>query len=368
MKILRSVSRIIVGLTFVFSGFVKGVDPLGTTYKIEDYFIAYGADWAMDLALSLSFLLVLVEFMVGISLLFRIRIKLASTLLLLMMSFFTVVTLIDALYSPVPDCGCFGEAVKLTNWETFYKNIVLMVFTMIIVLTPSEKFKKPQVILRDYAGIIIAIGFLVFSWYSYAYLPPLDFRDWKVGNDMTQQGEPRFYLIYENLNTGEQHKYLSSELPWSDSVWVQNWAFVKQEVDYSSVVKPHNVDIVDEAGNDMTRQIIETDYYQFVVTSYDLTEASESGLKDIVSLYHDLDSEAYSVVFLTASLEEDIQNFLEENNTDIPVYQADDIELKSMVRSNPGLLLLKNGRILGKWHHHKLPTAKEIRIKYKSER
>ncbi len=361
MKTLRLISRIVVGITFIFSGFVKGVDPLGTMYKIEDYFIAYGMDWALDLALPLAFLLVLVEFLLGAFILLNIRVKLTSYLLLAMMSFFTVVTFYDALYNPVPDCGCFGEAIKLTNWETFYKNIVLMVFTLIIVFTSPSKQALKNTVGKNISGVVIAILFLGFSWYSYRHLPPVDFRDWKVGKDMKQTGEPEYYLVYENKESGEQKRYLSAELPWSDSTWMSNWEFVRQEIDNSNVVKPHNLQIMSVDGDDMTKQLIETDHYQFLVASYSLNSASENGFEKIIKAYKTISDGDIEFAVITASLEEEIILFREKFDTDIPVYQADDIELKAMVRANPGVVLLHEGVVIDKWHHHDFPGAKEIK-------
>lgn len=368
MKRLRVVSRVIVGLTFMFSGFVKGVDPLGTTYKIEDYFIAYGMDWMLQAALPLAFLLVVIEFAIGAFILFNIRTRITSYALLAMMVFFTGVTFYDALYNPVPDCGCFGEAIKLTNWETFYKNIVLMVFTLVIVFTNRRVKYRSGSPGKDILGVIIILGFLGFSWYSYRHLPPVDFRDWKEGKNMKQTGEARYYLIYKNKSSGKEEKYLSSELPWNDSIWMKEWEFVKQKIDYSSVVKPHELQVMALDGTDMTREIIENDYYQFLVVSSDLQRANDSGLAKIILAYKELGDDRYDFAVLTASLEQEIDAFLKEYQTDMPVYQADDIELKSMVRANPGIILLKEGTIKEKWHYRDFPGPKEIQKKYQPDK
>jgi len=133
MKFLRILSRYLIGAVFIFSGFVKGVDPMGTMFRIEDYFIAYGTEWAMPLAIVISILLCTAEFVIGVLLILNVKIKIVTWLLLLMMSGFTIMTFFDALYNPVPDCGCFGDVLILTNWQTFYKNIFLIIFVFIIV-------------------------------------------------------------------------------------------------------------------------------------------------------------------------------------------------------------------------------------------
>lgn len=366
MRIFRLISRIVVGITFIFSGFVKGVDPLGTMYKIEDYFIAYQMDWALDFALPLAFVLVLAEFLLGAFLLLNVRIKLTTYLITAMMAFFTIVTFYDALYNPVPDCGCFGEAIKLTNWETFYKNVVLMVFTLAILFTkPSQKalsHTKPKAV----AGFIIALLFFGFNWYSYQHLPPVDFRDWKVGNDMTQEGEPKYYLVYENQETGEKQKMLSDEIPWDNEEWMNTWKFAEQQIDESSVKKPHNLEIISlEDGTDMTQLLIEEAEWQFLISAYNLETADESGLRKMVVLYEKLSDEGYEFALLTSSLDETVKEFRKKYNTDIPVYLADDIELKAMIRANPGMLLLNKGVVKAKWHHNDFPDADEIIQKFK---
>jgi hypothetical protein len=240
-----------------------------------------------------------------------------------------------------------------------------MVFTIILVVTrPSQKALKTTR-LKAYTGIATAVLFFAFSWYSYQHLPPVDFREWKTGNDMKQEGEPVYYLIYKNTDTGEQKQYLSSELPWSDTAWVEQWEFVEQKVDYSSVVRPHNLEVVSITdGSDMTQKVIEAAGWQFLLTSHNIRKADTVGLKKAVNLYENLNNEGYQFALLTASLEEGIEEFMAHYDTDIPAYQADDIELKTMVRANPGLILMKDGVVINKWHYNDFPDAEQIVKKY----
>lgn len=360
MKTLRIVSRVIIGITFMFSGFVKGVDPMGTMYKIEDYFVAYHLDWAMPLAIYLSFALVTLEFIIGVFLLLNIRMKEVTWVLTALMSFFTLVTLYDALFNPVPDCGCFGEAIKLTNWQTFYKNIVLMVFTLILVFTAKYSKKTFPLKMERTAGVLFTLAFLMFVFYNHQNLPAIDFREWKEGRNMKQSGKAKYYLVYKNKTSGETRAYLSSELPYNDSTWMENWEFVKQKIDYSQVNRKHHLQIVDYNGNDHTREIVENPNYQFIITSHSLDKAKAGALRRAAALYDSLSNKGYDFVVLTSSLKERSMEFQANYNTDIGIYQADDIELKTMVRANPGMILLKNGIILEKWHHSNLPGEEEI--------
>jgi uncharacterized membrane protein YphA (DoxX/SURF4 family) len=175
MKFVRNFSRVFVGLVFIFSGFVKGVDPLGFAYKIDDYFIAYGMQWAEPLSTTLSVLLCAFEFSLGVLLVLNVKPKLIAWLTLLIMVYFTGLTFYDALYNPVPDCGCFGDAIKLTNWQTFYKNIVLILFALLVFLQ-RKKFKSPY---SQGVGLflllLVPLTFIWFSAYNYRNLPMIDF-------------------------------------------------------------------------------------------------------------------------------------------------------------------------------------------------
>ena len=248
MTFLRTFSRIFLGLVFIFSGFVKGIDPLGTTYRIEDYFIAYGTEWALPFVLFLSIFLCTLEFVLGVTLVFNIKLKQISWILFLMMAFFTILTLYDAIYNPVPDCGCFGDAIKLSNWATFYKNVFLMVFVLIVFIN-RKKIKSPLSGFYGYSIILIAT--ILFSWfsvYSYNHLPSIDFRGWKVGKDMEPENNAveKVYLTYKNKKTDEVKEYLSPDYPWNDSVWMSEWEFVDQRIDDSETVKHHELKIEDE--------------------------------------------------------------------------------------------------------------------------
>ncbi|MCF8231105.1 MAG: DoxX family protein [Bacteroidales bacterium] len=364
MKVIRLVSRFIVGLTFIFSGFVKGIDPMGTMYKIEDYLVAYNLDWAMPAAIYLSFLLVTIEFSIGVFLLLNLRIKQTTWAVLVMMVFFTIVTLFDALYNPVPDCGCFGEAIKLSNWETFYKNVFLMIPTLIIFFTHKYRQITISQKKQDTVALLFVIAFFMVSYYSYTNLPPIDFRDWKVGKNMKQSGKEKYYLVYENKESGEKKKYLASEIPYEDSVWMKNWKFVEQQIDDSQVEHKHHLQIMDYNNNDMTREIIENADYQFLIAAYSLDEADKKGVEKVVKLYKKLKDKGYDFALLTSSLKKRVDELTKKYDTSLPAYQADGIELKAMIRSNPGLLLLKNGVVKQKWHYSNIPNTKEILQKY----
>lgn len=365
MKYIRNFSRLLVGLVFIFSGFVKGVDPLGTAYRLEDYFIAYGAEWAIPYALFLSISLCSLEFVLGISLIFNAWIKHTAWLLFPLMIFFTLLTLVDALWEPVPDCGCFGDAIKLTNWETFYKNLVLIFFTAIIFFG-RRKFRPPQA--RGYGFLVILLFTLAFVWfskYNYNHLPMLDFREWKVGNDMDPEGggEAKVYLLFRNTTTGEEAEYLSPDYPWQDSVWMAEWEFVDQRVDDSEVIRTHELIIEDTLGDDYTDAFINNPDYQLIVVAENLHKADRESFAAINALHREASRDGVSMIVITSSLPEVVKAFRAEAGVDgqLDFFFGDDTVLKSMVRANPGLILMKDGVVLGKWHYNDFPAYDELR-------
>lgn len=360
-SLIRNTSRILTGLVFIFSGFVKGVDPLGTAYRIEDYLIAYNATWAMGLALPLAILLCSIEFGVGMALLANVRMKLTSWVLLLMMSFFTLLTFYDALYEPVPDCGCFGDAIKMTNWQTFYKNIVLIVLA-VIVFANRAKFKS--VFSRPVQTVLLALFLLVFSYfslYNYRHLPLIDFRAWKVGNQLNPEGEveTRVYVTYQNKQTGETKEYLSPNYPWNDSVWLAQWTFVDQRNETIGELPQHGLFAEDTAGNDMTDIILHSPHL-FVFVSPELEALSEEQLNEVDQITEQLQENGYTALWLTASLPLEVESLAASHPSLAEVYFADETVLKTIVRANPGLVLIDHGKVIGKWHYNDFPQGESL--------
>ncbi len=356
------VFRIILGLVFIFSSVVKGVDPLGTAYRVEDYLLAYGMDWMLETAFLLSVFLITVEFLLGFAILFKLKARLASIGILLIMIIFTAVTWFDARYNLVPDCGCFGDAIKMSNWETFSKNVVLILLAIFVFI------KRKTIVSRlpqwfQTSTLLIFIG--MFAWfinYNYQHLPLLDFRDWKMGNDMKSsgEGEAKTFVTYRNIETGEEKEFLSPNYPWNDSVWMVQWEFVDQRLDESGVVRMHNLIIEDEDGNDMTKALLEHSGDQFLLISYDLDFASGEGMLKAAKLFMAMDEQGIAFDMLSASDLEIIDKYREVYQMEYPVYFADDIELKAMIRSNPGMLWLHDGVIIQKWHANDFPDWKDM--------
>jgi uncharacterized membrane protein YphA (DoxX/SURF4 family) len=368
MKITANISRIIAGLVFIFSSLSKGVDPLGFTYRLEDYFIAYHLEFFMPMALLLTIILCTLEFSIGVMLLLNLRMKITAWLLVLMMVFFTCLTFYDALYSPVPDCGCFGDAIKLTNWQTFYKNVVLIILAFLVFIYRGKfsGFMKPAN--QWLTTFIFAAIFAAFSAYCYLHLPVIDFTEWKVGNKLyAENPKPvRYFLTYKDKKTGVSKEYLSPDYPYNDSVWMENNEFVSQRVEDPNQYYGKSLVITDTAQNAVTESIIRNPGYQLVVNSYNLDEANIGAFKKI----NEFSAKAASLNIPTAVLVSaepvDINRFSHQNQLSLDFYLTDDILLKTMVRSNPGIILLKAGVIIDKWHWRDLPDFDTFSKKYKN--
>lgn len=366
MTFIRNFSRIIIGLIFIFSGFVKGIDPLGTAYRIEDYFIAYGTEWAMPLALFLSVSLSALEFLLGVILVLNVRIRFFSWPLFLLVIFFIFLTLYDAVYEPVPDCGCFGDVFTISNWNTFYKNLILIIFVSIIFVNRKD-FRSPFSIKAQNAiGFAFASIFVIFSVYNYQHLPIIDFREWKTGNDMVpeEQGSAKIYLTFRNVESGETKEYLSPDYPWKDSIWMENWEFVDQRIDESGLIKGHELMIEDEEGLDVTENFINNPNFQMLLIAYDLGSTDEESFKDIEKLFKQGELDGCSLIIVTSSLPEDVKEFRKNLDPNIEFYYADDVVLKTMIRANPGLMLMKDAVVMGKWHFNDMPSYEQLRIDY----
>jgi uncharacterized membrane protein YphA (DoxX/SURF4 family) len=359
MLIIRNLSRYIAAIVFLFSAIVKGVDPLGTAYRLEDYFIAYGTQWASSLSLAMSIGLSSLEFIIGLALLLNLRMRITSWALLLIMSFFTVLTFFDAIYEPVSDCGCFGDAIKLTNWETFYKNMFLMVFT-ILIFVQRKNFNSVAGVAQQ--NLLIGLGLTLFFWfsiYNYRHLPMLDFRAWKVGNKMTGDEEAKMevYLKYRNKSTGEEKEYLSPNYPWNDSLWMGQWEFVDQRVVTLGQKTDHGLYAEDEFGTDHTDYILGYDDYMALGVVYDFKKAKPEALGLLFSLTHDFDDNNIPLIILTSSLPEEVTELRQKYGFEHEVLYADAVALKTIIRANPGLVLLRSGTVEGKWHWRELPKG-----------
>ena len=323
-KVAVNIARLVLAVVFVLSGFVKAVDPLGTQYKIADYLEAMGLSGLMPdfMTLSASILLSAIEFGIGICLLFAIRRRFTSRVVLLFMLVMTPFTLWIALTDPVSDCGCFGDAVVLTNWQTLLKNVVLLAMAVAVWRWPLEMVrfvsKSNQWIVVNYSAVFI----LFFSGWSLYDRPYFDFRPYHVGTDLRQ---------------GWNEMMEGNESPYTD--------FFIERVD---------------DGEDITEQLLNRKGYAFLLVSPYLEQADDSQLDLINQLYEYAEDYDYPFYCLTSSGERGINRWRDMTGAEYPFCQTDGTTLKTVVRSNPGVLLLKDGVIIRKWSHNRLPDEYEL--------
>jgi len=352
--------RLLVGGLFIFSSFTKGVDPLGTKYKMLDYFAAYHIEWLNEMALVLAMAMILAEFIVGICLFTNIFSRIAVLGATLLMLFFTITTLFDALYNLVPDCGCFGTAVKMTNWQTFYKNLVIDAVLLPLIIHNKKLGNKLAWRTEFWIAVFYAALFLGFEIYNYRHLPVVDFMNWKVGRQMKQESsdEQRIYLIYKNKTTGETKEYLSPDYPWNDSVWMSEWEFVDQRTEGGGSYIGFTA--YDADGEDVTEMILSTEKL-LMFTSSDLKEINEGEWSRMEDIANAASKEGFNVIWLTEAPPESIDSlrgvypFVEE------VYYGDELEIKTIVRFNPGLIYLDDGLVVDKWSAIDFPKDDELK-------
>lgn len=357
-----NVARFLTSFTFIFSGFVKALDPKGTEYKIEAYASQFSMSSLLDgkMALAMSVVLSSIEFLLGVYLFFGIRRKFTTRVLLLVMAVFTPFTLYLALANPVHDCGCFGDAVVLTNWQTFWKNAVLLVFAVLIC-----RYYKKMVLLVPVSvhwayslfSMIYIVGFALLSIH---YLPLLDLRPYSVGTNILQSmevpagaKEPVYATTFVMEKNGVKKKFDIQNYP--DSTW--HYVSSKTEMIEKGYVPPI-VDfcILNEDGQDLTRHILNDTTLTFVLVSPRIEEASLD-VTDELNVVHDYCMDHhYKMIGLTSSGDEAIADWRYETGAVYPIYFVDGIVLKTIVRSNPGLLLLRKGTILNKWSCNNLPV------------
>lgn len=353
MKTVVIISRIIVGLLFIFSGFVKGLDPLGTMFKIEDYIFAYNMDWAVAAALPLSIILCTIEFTLGISVLFGVWLKYTKWLLLAMMLFFTGTTLFDAIYNLVPDCGCFGDAIKLTPWQTFFKNVLLMIPTLIILLFYTAKKsrnvrRKP--IFPKVALVTMFVAFGGFSYWSYANLPIIDFMDWNVGKVVYPEQIPiEHFFVYKNNDTGEQKQWRDTDVPYEDSLFNVQWSYDtlliidKNELKYTGELHLYN-----ENGDEITELFLRNKSPQYMITSYDVSKLNDREIDKMVAAEKELIAKGFDVIIIANGMQEDVNKL--QSRFSSQLFNVDDTVLKTMVRANPGVIVFQNGAVIDKYN------------------
>lgn len=361
-KVGVSLCQFLLGAAFVFSGFVKAVDPLGFFYKLQDYLTAFGLiEWfPSGLPLLLGIVLSATEFCVGVFLFLGIRRKIATTLALLLMSVMTPLTLYLALENPVSDCGCFGDAWVLTNWQTFGKNIVLLLAAGTVFKWRARLVRFVTYKLEWMLSMYTILYVFALSSYCLRNLPILDFRPYKIGAnikagmELPEGAKPSvFETRFVLEKNGERREFTLDDYPDSTWTFVESHTVLKEK-GYEPPIHDFSMLSLD-SGEEITDSVLSDKGYTFLLVTHRM-ESADDGNIDLINEIYDYSVErGYGFYALTASSEEEIELWRDKTGAEYPFCQMDDITLKTIIRSNPGLLLLKEGTILNKWSNGQLP-------------
>lgn len=376
---LLTISRIFVGALFIFSGLIKANDPLGFGYKLQEYFEVFHMDFLSGMATGIAILLCTLEIVLGALLLLGFWSRKVAWGLLLLIIFFTLLTFVSAAFKVVTSCGCFGDAIPLTPWQSFGKDLILLVLILYIFfkkefITPVTNKPGAQ---RNIA-IVVTLASLFFGLFTYNFLPIIDFLPYKVGAHIPSlmvippgENPDEFQIMYhlKNKKTKEEKDmsdkdYLKTEI-WKDNSWEIVGEPTKKLIKEGFSPKIKDLIITDASGTDYTKELIENPYYSLVFVAYNLHDTNLKAIGDLNALAINA-TQQFNIrtVLLTSNSAQDAAAFIKQNNLFSEVFYADAVPLKSMVRANPGVLLLKNGVVVNKWHYHNMPSFDELSKKY----
>ncbi|MBL7923002.1 MAG: DoxX family protein [Bacteroidia bacterium] len=374
MKFLVNLSRLLVGVLFIISGLIKANDPLGFSYKLDEYFTVFQMPFLSEVSLALAMIICILEVGLGIATLVGYRMVLVSWLMLLMIVFFTFLTFYSAYFDVVKDCGCFGDALKLKPWESFNKDLALLVFILLIFFRRKEIKPFPSASV----AAMVSVGGLVlttwFTWHCYAHLPVKDFRPYAIGKNINEgmqlpagavSDSVVMVFIYKDTKSGAQFEVGLDSVSWfsGDSTFqfVDRIDKLVREGDKAPI---HDFAIRDAEDNDLAQDFLNRDDYVFMLVAYDLSK-SNTQVQETVNAFAGLCQKNDIEFFgLTSTIPAETDKFRHEHQNMFPYYFCDGTALKTIIRSNPGLVLLKKGTVVDMWHYNDFPSFEEVNMKY----
>lgn len=359
-KVIDAFSRFFVGGLFIFSGLIKLNDPVGTKIKLEEYFEVFATDFGsffhlfIPYALEIGMVLIVLEVVLGVAVLINYKMGQTTKVLMALIIFFTFLTFYSAYFNKVTDCGCFGDAIKLTPWQSFFKDIILFAFVFHLFWYR----KRYDSVLRTIEGhsVIIIVTLLSFflGIYAIQHLPFIDFRAYKIGNNIPEQMKAKEQPLIEYIFE-KDGKEVHSQNFITEAGYTYKDSRVLNEEEATPKITDYSVSTVD--GEDVT-QLTFTGAKLFIII-YDVKSASSENMEQIRQLTKSLDGKVDMLV-LTASAEADFEAFRHEHQLAVPYFFSDATVLKTIIRSNPGLTLWVNGTVKGMWHHNDTPSADEV--------
>lgn len=364
------ISRVLVGALFIFSGFIKANDPLGFAYKMEEYFTVFGTEFLKPASIYFSITACVLEMFVGALLLLGVWRKLTTTLLLILIIFFGFLTFYSAYFQVVQDCGCFGEFLKLTPWESFYKNILLLI--LIVILFVNRPYINP--IFSPLQGQRIAFTLLalaiVFPVYTYNYLPIWDFRPYKVDSNIQKKmtipedapkAEFETKIIYKNKNTGEKEAFKTRNIPDDTATW--KWVKTENKKIQEGYTPPiTDFYIEDFEGYDYTEDFLGQKGYRLLIVQYDVGKSNVSSQDALNQIAKKVKGNRNIALWaLTGSSKKDVEQYRKQHDVRYPLYVSDVTVLKTIIRANPGVVLMKDNVVIAKWSDLNIPNMKTIK-------
>ena len=371
--------RVFVGLLFIFSGLIKANDPLGFGYKLQEYFDVFHLSFLGNFATAIAILLCTLEIILGAWLILGFWAKKVAWGLLLLIVFFTLLTFVSAAFKVVTSCGCFGDAIPLTPWQSFTKDIILFVLIGYIFL--NKQAIKPLTSNKTYQNTIaflLLVSSLGFGIFTLNYLPVIDFLPYKVGAHIPSlmvippgESPDEYEIVYKLKNNANgAQKTLSDKEYIKTEIWKnKDWEIVgdpeQNLVRKGFEPKIKDLIITDASGTDYTKEIIQNPYYNLIFVAYNLGETNLNAVGKLNALALNV-TQQYNIrsVLLTSTSAQTAAAFVKKTNLFAEVFYVDAVPLKSMVRSNPGILLLKNGVVVNKWSYRTLPTFEELNKQY----
>ena len=363
MRILDKIVAFLVGILFIFSGLVKLDDPMGTQIKMEEYFEVFSSDfahffqWFIPFAMPIGMFLIVLEIVLGVALLLHYRMKITAWFLAIIIGFFTFLTFYSAYFNKVTDCGCFGDAIPLTPWQSFSKDVVLVILIGYL-FWRKDQFKSyiPQK-LAAYLLATVTLASIYVGIYAINHLPPIDFRPYAIGDNIAANMIPEERPIFE-YTFEKEGKLITSSAYMSEK---EGYTYKSHRItnEDKTIPKITDYNVWNEEVGDYTKQSLEGTKLFFV--SYNVIEADKEEMENIVQLINQLEGEVETIA-LTSSSTEDFEVFRHTYQLAAPYFYADATVLKAMIRSNPGLMLVHAGTVLGKWHYNDVPTVEEVEL------
>jgi uncharacterized membrane protein YphA (DoxX/SURF4 family) len=366
MKILAQISRILVGVLFIISGFIKANDPLGFSYKLDEYFGVFHMPWLTHISLFMAIVICAFEIGLGVALLLGAKMRFTAWSLLLMIIFFTFLTFWSWKFDVVKDCGCFGDALHLEPFQSFMKDVVLFILILFIFIGKDEI--KP--LFGDRASTIFAYGgfaaSFLFSVYCYLHLPVIDFRPYAIGKNISEgmrlpdnAVKDSVVMVFTYEKDGKKQEFTTEQLKNIDDTWkfVDRKDKVIREGDKPAI---HDFTINSADGTDVTKDVLNMKNV-FLLVSYDINHANEKvqgKINDFVALCQ---KDGIEFIGMTSSSPKEVEDFRHRNNSMFQYYYTDMTTLKTMIRSNPGLMLVQNGTVKAMWHYNDWPSYDEAK-------